>query len=101
MRRDAHEILRRYGRRGRNQGAGRDRPARRRHHQSLAGGQGRARLQGDHRRDLRRRAGPGHRRGRRDRLEGMLKEGRVLAKIAKNVTVKVPLTWTASRPAGR
>jgi transaldolase len=26
-------------------------------------------------------------------LEGMLKEGRVLARIAKNVTVKVPLTW--------
>jgi transaldolase len=26
-------------------------------------------------------------------LEGMLREGRVLAKIAKNVTVKVPLTW--------
>lgn len=26
-------------------------------------------------------------------LEGMLKEGRTLAKIAKNVTVKVPLTW--------
>jgi transaldolase len=26
-------------------------------------------------------------------VEGMLKEGRVLAKIAKNVTVKVPLTW--------
>jgi transaldolase len=26
-------------------------------------------------------------------LEGMLKEGRSLAKIAKNVTVKVPLTW--------
>src|SRR5215510_3829108 len=26
-------------------------------------------------------------------LDGMLKEGRVLAKIAKNVTVKVPLTW--------
>jgi transaldolase len=26
-------------------------------------------------------------------LEGMLKEGRALAKIAKNVTVKVPLTW--------
>ena len=25
--------------------------------------------------------------------EGMLQEGRVLAKIAKNVTVKVPLTW--------
>jgi len=25
--------------------------------------------------------------------DGMLKEGRVLAKIAKNVTVKVPLTW--------
>jgi transaldolase len=25
--------------------------------------------------------------------EGMLKEGRTLAKIAKNVTVKVPLTW--------
>ena len=25
--------------------------------------------------------------------EGMLREGRVLAKIAKNVTVKVPLTW--------
>ena len=25
--------------------------------------------------------------------EGMLSEGRVLAKIAKNVTVKVPLTW--------
>jgi transaldolase len=25
--------------------------------------------------------------------EGMLKEGRALAKIAKNVTVKVPLTW--------
>lgn len=25
--------------------------------------------------------------------EGMLAEGRVLAKIAKNVTVKVPLTW--------
>jgi transaldolase len=26
-------------------------------------------------------------------LEGMLKEGRALARIAKNVTVKVPLTW--------
>lgn len=26
-------------------------------------------------------------------LTGMLKEGRTLAKIAKNVTVKVPLTW--------
>ena len=26
-------------------------------------------------------------------LDGMLKEGRSLAKIAKNVTVKVPLTW--------
>jgi transaldolase len=26
-------------------------------------------------------------------VEGMLKEGRTLAKIAKNVTVKVPLTW--------
>jgi transaldolase len=26
-------------------------------------------------------------------LAGMLREGRVLAKIAKNVTVKVPLTW--------
>jgi transaldolase len=26
-------------------------------------------------------------------LDGMLKEGRVLARIAKNVTVKVPLTW--------
>ncbi len=26
-------------------------------------------------------------------LAGMLKEGRTLAKIAKNVTVKVPLTW--------
>lgn len=26
-------------------------------------------------------------------LDGMLKEGRTLAKIAKNVTVKVPLTW--------
>jgi transaldolase len=26
-------------------------------------------------------------------LEGMLKEGRALAKIAENVTVKVPLTW--------
>ena len=26
-------------------------------------------------------------------LEGMLREGRALAKIAKNVTVKVPLTW--------
>ena len=26
-------------------------------------------------------------------LEGMLREGRVLAKIAQNVTVKVPLTW--------
>jgi transaldolase len=26
-------------------------------------------------------------------LAGMLKEGRALAKIAKNVTVKVPLTW--------
>ena len=26
-------------------------------------------------------------------LDGMLKEGRALAKIAKNVTVKVPLTW--------
>ena len=25
--------------------------------------------------------------------EGMLREGRVLARIAKNVTVKVPLTW--------
>jgi transaldolase len=25
--------------------------------------------------------------------EGMLREGRLLAKIAKNVTVKVPLTW--------
>ncbi len=25
--------------------------------------------------------------------EGMLREGRILAKIAKNVTVKVPLTW--------
>jgi transaldolase len=26
-------------------------------------------------------------------LDGMLKEGRALAKVAKNVTVKVPLTW--------
>jgi transaldolase len=26
-------------------------------------------------------------------LDGMLREGRTLAKIAKNVTVKVPLTW--------
>jgi transaldolase len=26
-------------------------------------------------------------------LDGMLKEGRILARIAKNVTVKVPLTW--------
>lgn len=26
-------------------------------------------------------------------LEGMLREGRALAEIAKNVTVKVPLTW--------
>src|SRR5947207_913338 len=26
-------------------------------------------------------------------LEGMLKEGRTLARIAKNVAVKVPLTW--------
>ena len=26
-------------------------------------------------------------------FEGMLREGRALAKIAKNVTVKVPLTW--------
>jgi transaldolase len=26
-------------------------------------------------------------------LEGMLQEGRTLARIAKNVTVKVPLTW--------
>lgn len=26
-------------------------------------------------------------------VDGMLKEGRVLAKIAKNVAVKVPLTW--------
>ena len=26
-------------------------------------------------------------------VEGMLKEGRSLAKIAKNVTIKVPLTW--------
>jgi transaldolase len=26
-------------------------------------------------------------------VDGMLKEGRVLAKIANNVTVKVPLTW--------
>jgi transaldolase len=26
-------------------------------------------------------------------LEGMLREGRALARIAKNVTVKVPLTW--------
>ena len=26
-------------------------------------------------------------------LDGMLREGRALAKIAKNVTVKVPLTW--------
>jgi transaldolase len=26
-------------------------------------------------------------------LEGMLREGRTLARIAKNVTVKVPLTW--------
>jgi transaldolase len=26
-------------------------------------------------------------------LEGMLKEGRALARIATNVTVKVPLTW--------
>jgi transaldolase len=26
-------------------------------------------------------------------LEGMLKEGRALARVAKNVTVKVPLTW--------
>ena len=25
--------------------------------------------------------------------DGMIKEGRTLAKIAKNVTVKVPLTW--------
>jgi transaldolase len=26
-------------------------------------------------------------------LDGMLREGRTLARIAKNVTVKVPLTW--------
>lgn len=26
-------------------------------------------------------------------VDGMLKEGRALAKIAKNVTIKVPLTW--------
>jgi transaldolase len=26
-------------------------------------------------------------------LDGMLKEGRALARIAKNVTIKVPLTW--------
>ena len=26
-------------------------------------------------------------------FDGMLKEGRILARIAKNVTVKVPLTW--------
>jgi transaldolase len=26
-------------------------------------------------------------------LEGMLREGRILAKIAKNVAVKVPMTW--------
>ncbi len=26
-------------------------------------------------------------------LDGMLKEGRAVAKIAKNITIKVPLTW--------
>ena len=45
------------------------------------------------RRDLRGRAGPGHRpRSPPLDSEGMMKEGRELAKIAKNVTVKVPLT---------
>ena len=43
-------------------------------------------------RDLRARAGAGQRRGNRDRHATMLAEGRKLAKIAKNVTVKVPLT---------
>jgi transaldolase len=34
-------------------------------------------------------------------LEGMLKEGRALAKIAKNVTVKVPLTWDGLKACRR
>jgi transaldolase len=33
--------------------------------------------------------------------EGMLKEGRALAKIAKNVTVKVPLTWDGLKACRR
>ena len=33
-------------------------------------------------------------------LEGMLREGRALAKIAKNVTVKVPLAWEGLRACG-
>lgn len=32
--------------------------------------------------------------------EGMLKEGRELARIASNVTIKVPLTWDGCAPAG-
>jgi transaldolase len=34
-------------------------------------------------------------------FEGMLKEGRTLAKIAKNVTVKVPLTWDGLKACRR
>lgn len=31
--------------------------------------------------------------------DDMIAEGRKLAEIASNIAVKVPLTWTASRPA--
>ncbi len=43
-------------------------------------------------RDLRDHSGPRQRRSHGHDHETMLKEGRHLAKIAKNVTVKVPLT---------
>ena len=36
--------------------------------------------------------GPGQRRGRRHRFDGMMAEARVLRGIAKNIAVKVPLT---------
>ena len=68
--RQPHEVLRRYGRCDGNQGAGGHRPARRRDHQPVAGGQIRARLQGRHRRDLRDRPRPRQRRSCRHRLRG-------------------------------
>ena len=45
-----------------------------------------------HRRDLRDRPRPGQRRGRRDRIRRHAGRGRVLRRIAQNVTVKLPLT---------